>query len=370
MRVKERLDRLVDEGVIQRVIRPLMAGKEAEVYLVVHEGEVRVAKLYKDAAHRSFKHRSAYTEGRKVRNSRSARAMEKRSGFGRQEEEDAWKAAEVDCIYRLTAAGVRVPEPFVFAEGVLIMELIADENGEPAKRLVDLTPTPHEAEAMFHVLLREVVRMLLAGVVHGDLSDFNILMSEDGPVIIDFPQAVDPAHNNNARRLFLRDVKNITYFLGRWARKLRGTRYGQEIWALYEKNELTPETKLTGRFKSSSRRADTRSILAEISAAAEEENRRRTTRGQAPVALVDARSQEERDAEARKAALEQVAQIRARRAAEEAAQRAEAEGKKKKSSSPKKRRRKPAPGSAPEGSSPKKKRRRRRRRPRKPASSD
>ena len=339
-----------------------MAGKEAEVFLVVHEGEVRVAKLYKEAAHRSFKHRSAYTEGRKVRNSRSARAMEKRSGFGRQEEEDAWKAAEVECIYRLREAGVRVPEPYVFAEGVLIMELIAEDNGEPARRLVDLTPTPAEAERMFHFLLREVVKMLLAGVVHGDLSDFNILMSADGPVIIDFPQAVDPAHNNNAKKLLIRDVDNLTWFLGRWARSLRGTRYGKEMWQLYERNELTSETKLTGRFKGSNKKADTRSLLDEIAAATAEENRRRESLGLRPTPSVeDTRSSEERTADARRKAREQVAAIRARREAEEAAEKKRVEdAKRKKSSRSRGRDKKPAQQKAGQGA-PKKRRRRRRR---------
>jgi RIO kinase 1 len=349
MRVKERLDLLLDEGVIQRVIRPLMAGKEAEVFLVMHEGAERVAKLYKTAAHRSFKHRSTYTEGRKVRSTRATRAMKKHSEFGREQEEEAWKAAEVDCIYRLRGAGVRVPEPFVYVEGVLIMELISDAEGQPARRLADINPSKEEALELFHVLLGDVVKMLLAGVVHGDLSDFNILMAEDGPVIIDFPQAVDPAHNNNAKTLLIRDVDNLTQFLGRWAPSLRGTRYGKEMWALYERNELTVDTRLTGKFKGSSRKADTRALLEEIAAATEEENRRRAARGQQPAVMeMDARSREEREAQARREAHQALARIKAEREAEEQAeqrrQAAQATPKKSKRRRPKKR---PAPGAQP-----------------------
>ena len=279
MRAQERLEVLMEQGAIQEIIRPLMSGKEAEVYLVLSDDEIRVAKIYKTANNRSFKHRAEYTEGRKVRNSRSQRAMGSRSRFGKEQEEAAWRNAEVDVIYRLAAAGVRVPEPYVFIDGVLVMELIQDFDGEPAPRLCDVELDPEEAMVVFKTLLKDVVRMLCAGVVHGDLSDFNVLMSPEGPVIIDFPQAVDPAHNRNAQKLLIRDVKNLTSFLSRWAPSLKKTRYAEEMWALYEKNDLDPETELTGKFKGSSRKANTQSVLDEIAASARAEYKRRVALG-------------------------------------------------------------------------------------------
>ncbi len=279
MRAQERLEVLLEQGAIQEVLRPLMSGKEAEVYLVVSDDEIRVAKIYKTANNRSFKHRAEYTEGRKVRNSRSQRAMSSRSRFGREQEEAAWRNAEVDVIYRLSAAGVRVPEPYVFIDGVLVMELIQDFDGGPAPRLCDVELSPDEAMYVFKTLLKDVQRMLCAGVVHGDLSDFNVLMSPEGPVIIDFPQAVDPAHNRNAKKLLIRDVKNLTSFLSRWAPSLKKTRYAEEMWALYEKNDLDPHTELTGKYKGSSRKANTQSVLDEIAAAARAEYQRRVALG-------------------------------------------------------------------------------------------
>jgi len=269
----------MEMGVVDEVIRPLMSGKEAEVFLVRKGEHERVAKIYKEASRRSFKHRAEYTEGRKVRNTRQARAMAKNSRFGREQTEAAWRSAEVDAIYKLQAADVRVPQPFDYVEGVLVMELVRGEDGGPAPRLVDVELEPKEAEEMFHVLIREVVKMLCAGIVHGDLSDFNVLLGPDGPVIIDFPQAVDPASNNNARKLLIRDVRNLTSFFGRYTRKLRGTRYGDEMWALYEGNRLTPETKLTGRYKGSSHKADTQSLLDEIAAIERDVRKRREALG-------------------------------------------------------------------------------------------
>jgi RIO kinase 1 len=226
MRIPERLAPLVDQGIIDEVIRPLMSGKEAQVYLVRSGGELRVAKLYKEQSHRSFRNRSVYTDGRKVRSSREQRAIDKRSSFGRRMDEAAWHNAEVDALFRIHALGVRVPEPFEFVDGVLVMELVVDYLGEPAPRLADLSIDRAEAKAIFDHLLREVVRMLCGGIVHADLSDFNVLMAHDGPVLIDFPQCVDPAHNNNARRLLIRDVDNLTRILGRFAPELRRMRYG------------------------------------------------------------------------------------------------------------------------------------------------
>lgn len=282
MRVPESLIPLADQGIITEVIRPLMSGKEAEVYLVRSEGEIRVAKIYKEPERRSFKHRASYTEGRKTRNSRTQRAVEKRSRFGREMEEQAWRAAEVQAIDRLRAVGVRVPEPFAFVEGVLVMELVTGPDGGPAPRLADITPTRAEARELFYTLLREVQKMLCAGLVHGDLSDFNVLISADGPVIIDLPQAVDTTHNRHAGKLLVRDIDNLTSFLGRYDPKLRRTRYGQEMWDLYERGDLTPQTKLTGKVARRSEGADIDSILAEIQASEREEARRREALGLPP----------------------------------------------------------------------------------------
>lgn len=264
MRVPARLEPLVEVGVIDDVVRPLLAGKEAAVYLVRSGEELRVAKVYKEASHRSFRQRAEYTEGRRVKNSRSERAMKRKSKFGRAEVEAAWRTAEVDVIYRLRAAGVRVPEPYDFVEGVLVMELIHDGSGGPAPRLVDVQLERREAEELHSHLIRETQRMLCAGVVHGDLSDFNVLIGQDGPVIIDFPQAVDPANNRNAKKLLLRDVKNLTLFLGRFAPSLRKTRFGPEMWALYEQGELEPETQLTGRFQKKESTTDVEATLWEL----------------------------------------------------------------------------------------------------------
>ncbi len=279
MRIPQSLIGLADQGVIDEVVRPLMSGKEAQVYLVIASGERRVAKVYKEADHRSFKHRADYVEGRRVRNSRSQRAMAKRSRFGRGEIEAAWRNAEVDIIHQLHAAGVRVPVPYDFVDGVLVMELVQGADGEPAPRLVDVNLHPDEARDLFHRLLREVVRMLCVGVVHGDLSDFNVLLTPDEPVIIDFPQAVDPAHNRNARRLLIRDVDNLSQFLGRFVPDLKKRKYGQEMWSLYERGKLEPDTQLTGRFRPSNKPVNTMSLLEEIEAVEREARQRREALG-------------------------------------------------------------------------------------------
>ena len=282
MRVPERLEPLLDQGVIEEVLRPLMSGKEAEVYLVRSGGEERVAKVYKNAQFRSFQHRAEYTEGRRVRSSREQRAMAKRSRHGRAKTEDEWRSAEVDAIQLLRGVGVRVPEPFVFSEGVLVMELVKGADGAPAPRLVDRSFSPEEATDLFHVLLREVVKMLCAGIVHADLSDFNVLLSADGPVIIDFPQAVDPARNQSASKLLLRDVKNLTSFLGRFAPRLRRTQYGPEMWDLYEHNSLSPDTELTGRFEPKKEKAEVTSLLEDILEMEREARERRERLGLPP----------------------------------------------------------------------------------------
>ena len=253
MRIPESLASLADLGIIEEVVRPLMSGKEAQVYLVVAGGEHRVAKIYKDAEHRTFKHRAEYTEGRKTRNTRDQRAIGKRTTHGRAQDEAAWRSTEVDTLYRLHRAGVRVPVPYNFIDGVLVMELVTDAAGQPAPRLAEVPLDGAQATAIYDHLLREVVRMLCAGVVHGDLSEFNVLMAADGPVIIDFPQSVDPAHNPNARKLLVRDVGNLHDFVARLVRPAQRRPFAEEMWELYEANGLTPETPLTGRYRASSR---------------------------------------------------------------------------------------------------------------------
>jgi len=279
MRQPESLTPLVDMGIIQEVLRPLMSGKEAQVYLVTSGGEQRVAKVYKTAQNRTFRQRTEYTEGRGVRNTRTQRAKNRRSRYGRAQDEASWRAAEVDIIYRLRAAGVRVPEPHYFVDGVLVMELITDAHGDPAPRLADVALGRVEAGEVFSTLLASVVKMLHAGVVHGDLSEFNVLMGPDGPVVIDFPQSVDPAKNQSARKLLLRDVENLNQFLVRYVPGKRRLPYGPELWDLYARGELTPDTELTGVHRRSKIKADTMAVLYEIEAAARDAEKRRDAAG-------------------------------------------------------------------------------------------
>ena len=279
MRIPESLAPLFDYGILEDVVRPLMSGKEAQVYLVVSGGRYCVAKVYKEAQNRTFKHRAEYTEGRKVRNSRDQRAILKRSKHGRAQDEAAWRSTEVDMIHRLHAAGVRVPVPLAFVDGVLVMELITDADGNPAPRLADLVFDADGARRMYERLLREVVRMLCAGVVHGDLSDFNVLIGADGPVVIDFPQSVDTAHNSNARRLLLRDVDNLHRFLSQFAPHARRLPYAEEMWELFQQNAITPDTRLTGRYRPSERRANTHAVLELIQDANHDERKRRESLG-------------------------------------------------------------------------------------------
>jgi RIO kinase 1 len=279
MRIPDSLAPLFDYGILEEVVRPLMSGKEAQVYVVVSGGKHCVAKVYKEAQNRSFKNRAEYTEGRKVRNSRDQRAIQKRSKHGRAQDEAAWRSTEVDMIRRLHAAGVRVPVPSHFIDGVLIMELITDGDGNPAPRLADLVFDPESAQAMYDRLLREVVRMLCAGVVHGDLSDFNVLVGAEGPVLIDFPQSVDTAHNANARKLLLRDVENLHRFLGQFAPLARRLPYAEEMWEHFQQNTITPEMQLTGRYRPSERRANTHAVLELIQDANYDERKRRESLG-------------------------------------------------------------------------------------------
>ncbi len=285
MKAPPRLQSLVEEGLIDTVVRQLMSGKEAMVFVVRCGDETRCAKIYKEANNRSFRQAVDYTENRKVKNSRSARAMAKGSRFGRQEQEAAWQNAEVDALYRLAAAGVRVPQPFNFHDGVLLMELVTDAHGDAAPRLNDVAFSPEDARTHHATLVAEVVRMLCAGVVHGDLSEINILLAHlpgadreegtQGPVIIDLPQAVDAAGNNHAQRMLLRDVANLRNFFGQFAPELRTTQYGPEIWSLYQSGLLGNETALTGRYAPERVDVDMQAVLREIDDARDEEAARR-----------------------------------------------------------------------------------------------
>ena len=271
MKTPTRLKPLVEEGLVDEVMRQLMSGKEAEVYVVRCGEDTRCAKVYKEADKRSFRQNVQYTEGRKVKNSRRARAMEKGSRYGRQEQEQAWQNAEVDALRRLAAAGVRVPQPYNFLEGVLLMELVTDEMGNAAPRLNDLALSAAQAREFHHTLIAQVVRMLCAGIVHGDLSEYNVLVGGDGPVIIDLPQAVDAASNNSAGVMLERDVDNLTAYFGQYAPELRSTDYGREIWSIYESGKLHPGIVLSGRFARSEKPADVGSIMREIDDVIKEE---------------------------------------------------------------------------------------------------
>jgi len=274
MRIPKRIQPLVDDGLVDEVISQLMSGKEATVFMVRCGDEIRCAKVYKEANKRSFKKAAQYQEGRKSRNSRRARAMEKGSKYGRNQQEQAWQNAEVDALYKLAEAGVRVPHPFGCFDGVLLMELITDEAGDVAPRLNDVMMSKEQAIEDHVLVMNYVLRMLCAGVVHGDLSEFNVLVDEYGPVIIDLPQAVDASANNNAKAMLIRDVDNMTNYYGQFAPELLLSKYAQEMWALYESGELTFETKLTGLFQESNVSADVDTVIEEIKAAFLEEQER------------------------------------------------------------------------------------------------
>lgn len=278
MKTPKRLQPLVEDGLVDQVLRQLMSGKEATVYVVQCGDAIRCAKVYKEANKRGFHQAVHYTEGRRVKNTRQARAMGKGSRYGRQEQEAAWQSHEVDALYRLAAAGVRVPQPYNFHEGVLLMELVADADGNPAPRLNDLALTPEQAREFHAMLIREVVRMLCVGIVHGDLSEYNVLVDSAGPVVIDLPQAVDAAANNNASRMLERDVANLATYFGQFAPELLATDYGKEIWALYECGELLPDSPLTGQFKRSDKEVDLNDVIKVIDDAREEDAIRRRMR--------------------------------------------------------------------------------------------
>lgn len=269
MKTPASLQTLIDDGVIDEVLRPLKSGKEAAVYVVRAGDDVRCAKVYKDMAQRSFKQRVQYQEGRKVRGSREARAIEKASKYGKKQQETAWKNTEVDALYLLRDAGVRVPRPYGYFHGVLVMELVTDADGYSAPRLGEVELTPAQAREFHAVLVRQVVRMLCCGLIHGDMSEYNVLVGPDGPVVIDFPQVVSAAGNNAARTLLLRDVNNLTASLGRWAPDLLETWYGEEMWALFEAGDLQSDTPLTGRFTPDLRSVDLDSVREAINDARE-----------------------------------------------------------------------------------------------------
>ncbi|WP_027588845.1 PA4780 family RIO1-like protein kinase [Pseudomonas sp. RL] len=274
MKTPKRLEPLQEDGLIDEVVRPLMSGKEASVYVVRCGDELRCAKVYKEANKRGFRQAAEYQEGRKVRNSRAARAMAKGSRYGRKEQEEAWQNAEVSALFRLANAGVRVPKPYDFQDGVLLMELVTDGYGEVAPRLNDVDLLPEDAREFHAFMIGEIVKMLCAGLVHGDLSEFNVLLGLEGPVIIDLPQAVDAAGNNHAYSMLERDVANMAAYFGQYAPELRDTRYAQEMWALYEEGKLVPETPLSGEFADPEDAADVDAVLREIKAALADQARK------------------------------------------------------------------------------------------------
>lgn len=274
MKTPKRLQPLIEDGLIDEVISRLMSGKEADIFVVRCRDTIRCAKVYKDAIKRSFKKAAQYQEGRKARSGRQARAMQKRSNYGRQEQEKVWQNAEVDALSRLAGAAVRVPETFGCVDGVLLMELITDEEGSVAPRLGDVTMSEEQAIEDYALMIHYIKLMLCEGIVHGDLSEFNVLVDESGPVIIDLPQAVNAAANNSAQEMFTRDVNNMRRYFGEFAPALLKTQYAKEMWALFEEGNLTSNSILRGEFDDDSDSADVDSVLEEINAAMQEERER------------------------------------------------------------------------------------------------
>ena len=256
MKIPARLMPLYEDGLIDEVLYQLMSGKEATVYVVRSGDETRCAKVYKEAAQRSFKQAVTYQEGRK-------------------QVEEAWQNAEVDALYRVARAGVRVPRPYGCFDGVLLMELVTDDEGEVAPRLAEVDMTAEQAREDHALMMQYIKLMLCDGLVHGDLSEFNVLVDDYGPVIIDLPQAVDAAANNHARDMLTRDVNKIRDYYALFAPELRETRYAKEMWSLYEEGELLPETALSGEAEEDLHSADVDAVLQEIKAALAAEAARR-----------------------------------------------------------------------------------------------
>lgn len=274
MKMPKRIKPLYEDGIVDECLSQLMSGKEATVYIVRCGEDIRCAKVYKEAQKRSFKKAVQYQEGRKSRNSRRARAMEKKSSFGRKQQEEAWQNAEVDALYRLADGGVRVPQPYGCFDGVLLMELIIGDDGDVAPRLNDVALSEQQALEDHAVIMHDVAKMLNVGIVHGDLSEFNVLLDEYGPVIIDLPQAVDASGNNNAKAMLERDIENMTNYYAQFAPQLKNSQYAKEIWNLYETAELSREVELTGLFEETEVEADVDDVLLQIKAAFEEEQAR------------------------------------------------------------------------------------------------
>jgi len=275
MKIPKTLQTLIDDGIIDGVVSQLMSGKEATVYVVDCDGQYRCAKVYKEVRKRSFKNAAQYQEGRKVRNSRRARAMAKGSKFGRNEQEEVWKNAEVDALYKLHGADVRVPTPYGCFNGVLLMELVLDDDGNVAPRLNDVGMSAEQALEDYLEMMTYVQRMLCVGIIHGDLSEFNVLVDAYGPVIIDLPQAVDASANNNAKTMLMRDVRNITNYYSQFEPAISQYKFAQEMWALFEKGQLTVDSELTGEFEEDNVAANVGDILHEIIAAELQEQEKR-----------------------------------------------------------------------------------------------
>ncbi len=274
MKTPAGLQPLIDDGIVDEVILALKSGKEASVYVVRCGTEIRCAKVYKDMGQRSFQQRAQYQEGRKVRGSRQARAMSRSTRYGRKEQESVWKNAEVSALYQLTAAGVRVPKPYGYFNDVLVMELVTDAQGQSAPRLGEVELTPERAREFHGFIIQQVVRMLCAGLIHGDLSEYNILIDAAGPVIIDLPQAVNATGNNNAFAMLRRDVANIRETLGRFAPELLSSQFGPEMWALFSQGKLRPDSELSGEFVRDEASADIDVVMLAIDDAREEALRR------------------------------------------------------------------------------------------------
>jgi RIO kinase 1 len=239
---------LLADGVVEEICGRLKSGKEADLWLVRHGGEIVAAKVYKARQTRSFKNNAGYKEGRQVRDTRTQRAMERGSRFGRAAAEESWKAKEADALYALHAAGVRAPRPVLFYEGVLLMELVVDAHGHPAPRLVDARVPREQAAALYADLRAQAVRMLGCDLIHGDLSPYNVLLGRNGPVLIDFPQVVGAAHNSQAESFFHRDLENLRRFFAGIDPALRAAANdAREIWRAYVRRELTPDFVPSGR---------------------------------------------------------------------------------------------------------------------------